>query len=107
MFLANCEFVLTVPSEIFQPGLEKCWAVKMAPILLKSELRFVTRIFTDSENTFGSEDTISKQLTQKCRQNIISLFCPDETLCEVSCISDRSKCTFMPFEVFASHTSRI
>ena len=79
----------------------------MPPIFPKSGQYTVTRIFTDSKNTFGSGGSINKQLIRQCCQNVISLFQPNKTSCEVICLYHYSKCTFLPFEIFASHCSKI
>ena len=79
----------------------------MAPIFPKSSLSIETQIFTDSENTFGSRGSINKQLICQCCQNVISLFQPNKTSCEVICLYHYSKCTFLPFEIFASYSSKM
>ena len=55
----------------------------------------------------GSVDSISDELIRKSHQNIISLFWPKETLCEVLLCYDNSKCHFFQFLVFLSLSTRI
>ena len=63
--------------------------------------------FSPTCRALASVDSISDRQIRKSRQNVISLFQPNETLCEVILSCDDIKRHFFQFLVFLSHSTRI